>query len=111
MHKVEPKIFILASTEVNQASLDDYLSHIGAYSWSSDAPSSVEEIVEVMARSCYKSFEPSLNLNVTRVRKSNASHLATCLKVDMVLQWNMLGYHSCFVMFLEFLLMSWCAIV
>lgn len=79
MHRTEPKIFIIAATEVNQAVLDDYLDHIGAHTWSSDAESSIEEIVEVMARSCYKSFGPGLNPNVTRVRSSNASHLANLL--------------------------------
>lgn len=81
MHRVEPQIFLVAESKTNREELDRYLRHIGAVGWSTDAPTDVEEIVEVMARGCYKSFGPGLNPNVTRVRPDNRSHLANLLRV------------------------------
>lgn len=81
MHRVEPTVFLIAQTDANQEELQQYLSHIGAPEWTTDAPSDVEEIVEVMARACYKSFGPGLNPNVTRVRPNNRSHLTNLVQV------------------------------
>ena len=77
----EPKVFLIGETKVHEAGLQEYLAHIGAPDWQSDAPSDVELLGEVMARSCYRSFGTALNPNVTRVRGSNKAHLANLIKV------------------------------
>lgn len=79
MHRVEPEIHVVAETVVNREGLASYLESIGAVGWESDAVSEIEEIVEVMGRSCYKSFGVGLNPNVTRTRKENGAHLANLL--------------------------------
>ncbi|MFQ5933269.1 MAG: FAD-dependent thymidylate synthase [Dehalococcoidia bacterium] len=81
MRRVEPQVFLVAESKVNREELERYLQHIGAAGWDTDAPTDVEEVVEVMARNCYKSFGPGLNPNVTRVRPDNKSHLANLIRV------------------------------
>ena len=84
MHRVEPKVFLIAENTVNDVALHDYLDHIGARGWTSkegnrdgtvgrngQGNGDLREIIEVMGRGCYKSFGTELNPNVTRVRTSN----------------------------------------
>lgn len=81
MRRVEPKVFLLGETKVIEEGLQAYLDHIGAPDWVSDAPSDAERLTEVYGRSCYKSFQPGLNKNVTKVREHNDEYLANVLKV------------------------------
>ena len=78
---VEPQIFLIGETAVHHDGLHDYLTHIGAKGWNSDAPSGAECLTEVMARSCYRSFGTELNPNITRVRKGNRAHLRNLINV------------------------------
>lgn len=75
MHKVEPNVFLIAETKTNNEELEAYLKYIGASGWNTDAPSDIEEIIEVMGRECYRSFFPGLNPNVTKVRTENKSYI------------------------------------
>lgn len=61
--------------------LQSYLDHVGVSDWSTDAPTDSERLCEVYGRLCYRSFEPGLNPNVTRVRKGNATYLGHVLEV------------------------------
>lgn len=84
MHFVEPKVFVVGETVVNADGLTDYLEHIKAYNsdgdlWASDNENDVEEIIEVMGRSCYKSFGTELNPNITRVRDDPQKYFANLL--------------------------------
>ena len=81
MHKVEPKVFLVGETKVVEEGLQAYLDHIGVPDWKSDAPTDSEKLIEVMGRLCYRSFEPGLNPNVTRVRKHNEEYIGNILKV------------------------------
>lgn len=81
MYEVMPKVYLLAQTE---------LIPVGALSWLGDLKgetclshmtgSSPERLIELAARRCYKSFEPGLNPNVTRVRKDSEEYHANILK-------------------------------
>lgn len=82
MHKVEPKVFLIGETRVVEDGLRAYLKHIGVPGWRSDAPTDSERIVEVMGRVCYRSFEPGLNPNVTKIREHNRDYLENILKVE-----------------------------
>ena len=82
MHYVTPGIHLIARTAVDDSGLRAYLEDIGAVGWESDAPSDVEELIEVMSRSCYKSFGTDLNPNLTRTRSSNQEHLEHILAVN-----------------------------
>jgi len=78
---VKPKVFLVGETRIIEQGLQDYLAHVGASNWKTDAPSDSEKLAEVMGRLCYRSFEPGLNPNVTRVREGNASYLSNIINV------------------------------
>ncbi len=79
MHFVEPEVFIIGRSEVDREGMNAYLKSVGAEGWETDAPSGVEEIVEVNSRGCYMSFGTDLNPNITRTREGNEAHLANIL--------------------------------
>jgi len=81
MEFVEPKVFLVGETSVVEDGLKAYLEYVRAPNWSTDAPSDAERLCEVYGRLCYRSFEPGLNPNVTRVRKGNANYLGHVLEV------------------------------
>jgi len=81
MEFVEPKVFLIGETRIVEEGLKAYLEHLGVPGWTTDAPSDAERLCEVFGRLCYRSFEPGLNPNVTRVRQGNAPYLAHILEV------------------------------
>lgn len=81
MNIVEPKVFLVGETKIIDEGLAEYLNHVGAPNWKTDAPSDGEKLVEVMGRLCYRSFEAGLNPNVTRVREGNNKYLGHVLDV------------------------------
>lgn len=70
MKFVEPQIFLIAETKIENEGLSDFLSHIGAPNWDTNAPSDSEKLTEVAGKTCYLSFSPDLNKNLTRVREN-----------------------------------------
>jgi len=82
MHKIEPQVFIIGETKINQKGLNAYLNHLGVSEWESDATTDAEKLVEVMGRLCYRSFKPGLNKNVTKVREHNLDYLQNIVKVQ-----------------------------
>ncbi len=81
MEFVKPEVFLVGETRVAEDGLAAYLEHVGAPNWATDAPSDCERLTEIMGRLCYRSFEPGLNPNVTRVREGNANYLGHVLEV------------------------------
>ncbi|MEK7579611.1 MAG: FAD-dependent thymidylate synthase [Patescibacteria group bacterium] len=81
MHKVEPQVFLIGETRVVEEGLQAYLNYLGIPDWISDAPTDSEKIVEVMGRLCYRSFQPGMNKNVTKIREHNSDYLGNILKV------------------------------
>lgn len=81
MKFVTPKVFLIGESRVIEDGLQAYLEHIGVPHWTTDAPSDPERLCEVYGRLCYRSFEPGLNPNVTRVRQGNAKYLGHVLEV------------------------------
>jgi thymidylate synthase (FAD) len=81
MKFVEPKVFLIGETRIIEDQFQDYLEHVGAPEWKSDAPSDAERLTEMLGRLCYRSFKPGLNPNVTRVREGNDAYLGHILEV------------------------------
>lgn len=81
MKSVEPKVFLVGETRVNDDGLQAYLEYLGVPNWTTDAPSDSEKIAEIMGRLCYRSFEPGLNPNVTKVRHGNSSYINHLIEV------------------------------
>lgn len=94
MHKVEPKVFLIGETRIVEDELNLYLDQIGVSEWTSDAPSDIEKIIEVMGRLCYKSFKPGLNPNVVKIREHNDKYLANVINVKhgSVIEHGMLNF-------------------
>ncbi len=82
MYTTEPGVHLIAATEVHHEALAEYLTTIGADGWESDEGDGIYQIIEVMSRSCYKSFGKELNANLTRVRGSNEEHLKNIIRVN-----------------------------
>lgn len=82
MRKVEPQIFVIGESRINEEGLAAYLEHLGVPDWVSDGPTDAEKLVEVMGRLCYRSFKPGLNKNVTKVREHNLDYLQNIVKVQ-----------------------------
>jgi len=91
---VEPKVFLVGETQIIGEGLQAYLDHVGVPKWTTDAPSDAEKLCEVMGRLCYRSFEPGLNPNVTRVREGNAPYLRNIVNVGhgSVLEHGLLNF-------------------
>jgi hypothetical protein len=96
MHKVEPKVFLVGETRFtfnttqdlitghkksDDPLLEEYLTHVGADEWESDAESEAEYLTEVMGRLCYRSWAPGMNANITKVREGNDVYLKNILDV------------------------------
>lgn len=79
MHFVEPEVFIIGRSEVDREGMNAYLKSVGAGGWETNAPSGVEEIIEVNSRGCYMSFGTGINPNITRTREGNEAHLENIL--------------------------------
>jgi len=111
-HKVTPKVFLIGETTVQWSGLLAYLKHIGADHWLEtnyrkkedpysatprNGASKPELLIEIMARSCYKSFGTELNANITKVREGNKDYLANILKVGhgSVLEHSTLNFMFC----------------
>ena len=76
---VEPQVFLIGESQVNREGLQDFLNHMGASEWTSDAVTDVELLTEAYGRACYKSFGTELNPNITRVRSSNQSYISNII--------------------------------
>lgn len=88
MVKVKPRIFFLGQPSIHWGSefdpgVQQWLHHIGgeeAYSCLSNMNGSdIEQLIELMARRCYKSYSPGLNPNVKKVRRNSAAYHANIL--------------------------------
>ena len=81
MERVEPGVYLIAETKLDQAPLTEYLEQIGAPEWDSPDCTDGEKLVEFMGRQCYRSFAPGLNKNITKVREGNDTYLENVLSV------------------------------
>lgn len=62
-----PKAFLIAQTNVNEPAIQQALSHLGVSNWQSDASTHADLLTEFAGKSCYMSFDTSLNQNLTKV--------------------------------------------
>lgn len=92
MHIVEPKVYYIAEPKIDYDVLNEYLLDIGSTigedsnSWLSNRRYGYEEsndpetLIEIMGRLCYKSWEPDLNPNVTRIREDQGEYLRNVIE-------------------------------
>jgi thymidylate synthase (FAD) len=89
MREVEqPKVYLLSRPSINTKAMLDYLREIGGEAWYervgvklalSEIPAA-EGLIEFMGRLCYKSWEPGLNKNVTKIREDRSDYMLNLLR-------------------------------
>jgi thymidylate synthase (FAD) len=86
MHETTPSVFLIARPSIDLEAIGAYLRAVGGESWlkrrldeSEGAPNAGELVVEFCGRACYRSWEPGLNPNVTKVRSDQREYFANIL--------------------------------
>lgn len=85
MRETLPSVFLIAAPSVDIDGMYSYLRRVGGESWltnrlkEADPASASELLVEFAGRACYRSWEPGLNPNVSRVRRDRDEYLANIL--------------------------------
>ena len=87
LKETEPQVFLIARPSVDLDGMRGYLESVGGESWldrrveeSDGAPNAGEQLVEFAGRVCYRSWEPGLNPNVSRVRTDQKEYFANILR-------------------------------
>jgi thymidylate synthase (FAD) len=85
VHETVPSVFLIARPQVELAGMRAYLEDVGGQSWlerrlEEGEPNDGELLVEFGGRACYRSWEPGLNANVTRVRSDRREYLENILR-------------------------------
>jgi thymidylate synthase (FAD) len=89
MRETRPQVFLIARPALDLGGLRGYLDAVGGASWLDGRLAGVdpavgalnpgETLAEVAGRACYRSWEPGLNPNVTRVRADATEYLDNVL--------------------------------
>ncbi|MEU7278641.1 FAD-dependent thymidylate synthase [Streptomyces sp. NPDC045431] len=74
---VTPTVRIIGRPHLDRDELNRYLTEVGAQGWASQRThfNDAQDVVEVAGRTCYRSWAPRLNPNVTRVRNDSDEYL------------------------------------
>jgi thymidylate synthase (FAD) len=87
MHETSPDVFLIARPSIDLDGMRGYLRDVGGESWldlrldeADDEPNGGQMIVEFGGRACYRSWEPGLNPNVTRIRTDRRQYFANILR-------------------------------
>ncbi len=86
VHETEPQVFLIARPSVDLDGMRAYLQAVGGASWlemreeAQEALSDGELLAEFGGRMCYRSWEPGLNPNVTRIRTDQQAYFANVLQ-------------------------------
>ncbi len=83
MRETDPEVFVVARPSTDRAGIRAYLDSVGGASWldrreRSSGPDA-ELLVEFCGRACYRSWEPGLNPNVTRIRSDPLEYFANLM--------------------------------
>jgi thymidylate synthase (FAD) len=86
VHETTPTVHLIARPQLDVDGMRAYLEDVGGASWldrrlaEEDPASAGELLVEFGGRACYRSWEPGLNPNVTRVRTDRDEYFANILR-------------------------------
>jgi thymidylate synthase (FAD) len=87
MHETTPRVHLIARPALAIDALRAYLADVGGEGWlnrrldeANGEPNAGELLVEFGGRVCYRSWEPGLNPNVTRVRDDQREYFANVLR-------------------------------
>lgn len=68
---VHPKSFLIAETRASFAGMRSALESLGVPEWGTDAETSADLLTEFAGKSCYMSFDTTLNKNLTKTGTRN----------------------------------------
>jgi thymidylate synthase (FAD) len=86
VHETAPTVHLIARPQLDLDGMRAYLADVGGESWlerrlgEEQQASPGEMLVEFGGRACYRSWEPGLNPNVTRVRTDRDEYFANILR-------------------------------
>jgi thymidylate synthase (FAD) len=87
MHETKPAVFLIARPAIALEGMRAYLADVGGESWldlregeQEEGPTAGELLLEFGGRACYRSWEPGLNPNVTRIRTDRREYFANILR-------------------------------
>jgi len=87
VHETTPSVHLIARPSIDLEGMAAYLRDVGGESWlerrieeADGAPNPGELLVEFGGRACYRSWEPGLNVNVTRVRTDRREYFENLLR-------------------------------
>ena len=87
MRETAPSVFVIARPSLDVEGIRGYLEDVGGGAWvdrrldeADGRPNPGELIVEFAGRACYRSWEPGLNPNVTRVRTDKREYFENLLR-------------------------------
>jgi thymidylate synthase (FAD) len=87
MHETGPAVFLIARPSIDVEGMRDYLREVAGDAWlegrlqeADGAHNSGELLVEFAGRACYRSWQPGLNPNVTKVRTDQREYFANILR-------------------------------
>jgi thymidylate synthase (FAD) len=86
VHETTPQVFLVARPSVNVEGMRAYLESVGGVSWLEMREEAREQLndgellAEFGGRMCYRSWEPGLNPNVTRIRTDQKEYFANVLR-------------------------------
>jgi thymidylate synthase (FAD) len=87
VHETTPSVHLIARPQIDLDGMRAYLADVGGASWlerrieeEDGAPNAGELLVEFGGRACYRSWEPGLNVNVTRVRTDRREYFENLLR-------------------------------
>lgn len=82
MKFTKPSVALIARPQLIDDAVKRYLQSVGGESWLDRATGTdAEKLIEFGGRLCYRSWEPGLNANVTRVREDSKAYLENIIEV------------------------------
>jgi thymidylate synthase (FAD) len=83
LHAVEPQVHLIGRPDLDYAEVAAYLADVGGESWLERIDrgdlDDAQNLAEFAGRICYRSWEPGLNPNVTKIRTDQEKYLQNIL--------------------------------
>lgn len=80
MKHTEPEVNLVSLTLIDWDALEDYFGSVGTEEFELTGLNDQHDLVETAGRLCYRSWEPGLNKNVTRVRADQEKYIENILR-------------------------------
>lgn len=81
VQSVQPRVYLISAPALDYDEIEEYLNEVGGESWLGriDEDDDAQNLAEFAGRFCYRSWEPGLNKNVTRIREDQGKYLENIL--------------------------------